>query len=88
MASSKDTFGAGAFLASTFASGTWRGTGATIGSREGSEFASAGNALHFVAEGEPAHAKAGGYRAHYGVRGEPMHARAAGSPAHYRTGED
>jgi len=88
MASSKDTFESGTFLAATFGSGTWRGVGATIGSREGSEFAAAGIALHFVAEGEPTHAKAGGYRSHYGVRGEPMHARAAGSPTHYKTGED
>ena len=72
MASDKNTFESGTFLAATFGAGSWRGSGVTVGSREGSEYAAAGNRLHFAIEGEPAHATAGGLSAHYAVAGSSV----------------
>lgn len=48
MASSKDTFESGTFLASTFACGTWRGIGVDVASptQPGIEFTLPENRMH------------------------------------------
>jgi len=87
MAAVKDTFESGTFLPVTFGAGSWRGTGASIGSSEGTEFR-VGGRLHAIANGESMHAIAGGERLHAKTAGEPTHAIAAGGRLHYTRGED